>query len=350
MTMQHERTGPKLLSLIVPVFNEEEALPAFLDAIGPSIRDVRRLLGPEGGVEIIFVDDGSRDGSAGIIRSMPRSDFAIQLVRLSRNFGKESALAAGLRHARGDAVVPMDVDLQDPPQLLPRMVQVWLGGRLVVNARRSSRWSDSLLKRTTSEIFYSVFNHLSDYTIEPNVGDFRLLDRRVVDIINSLTERVRFNKAIFSWVGFDPYTITYDRPARSAGSSKWNYWKLWNFALDGLTGSTTLPLRLWTYVGSFLVVLMMLFASFIVLRALVWGVDVPGYASLMVVMLLVGAVNLVAIGILGEYLGRISIEVRGRPSYLVSEHITLGEGRPTNPVPGAPPNPREGIEARNSDS
>jgi len=343
---QNQQTNAKMVSLVVPVFNEEEALPAFLDAIRPGIHGVKQLLGPEGRVEIVFVDDGSHDGTASMIRQSKSPDFDVILVRLSRNFGKENAVSAGLKHARGQAVVPMDVDLQDPPELLPEMVRVWLQGRLVVNAKRSHRGSDSLIKRATSEWFYSIFNSMSDHAIEPNVGDFRLLDRKVVDIINSLTERVRFNKSIFSWVGFDPYTITYQRPARSAGSTKWNYWKLWNFALDGLTGSTTLPLRMWTYVGSFLVLLMVLFAGFIILRALIWGIDVPGYASLMVVMLLVGAVNLVAIGVLGEYLGRISIEVRGRPSYLVSEHIMVGEVDPVQEIAsteldtstGRPPN------------
>ena len=323
---QHQKTNPKMISLIVPVFNEEEALPAFLAAIFPSVLEVKQILGASGRVEIVFVDDGSRDDTAQIIRQSKSTEFDIVLLRLSRNFGKESAITAGLKHARGDAVVPMDVDLQDPPELLPSMVRIWLQGRLIVNARRSQRNSDSFIKRATSGWFYSIFNQMSDYAIEPNVGDFRLLDRKVVDIINSLTERVRFNKAIFSWVGFDPYTISYERPARSAGTTKWNYWKLWNFSLDGLTGSTTLPLRMWTYVGSFLVILMILYASFIVLRAMFWGIDVPGYASLMVVVLLVGAVNLVAVGILGEYLGRISIEVRGRPSYLVSEHAIIGDG------------------------
>lgn len=327
--VKSQQMNTKLISLVVPVFNEEEALPVFLEAIRPSILEVRKLLGADGRVEIVFVDDGSHDGTASIIRQSKSPDYDIMLVRLSRNFGKENAVAAGLKHARGQAVVPMDVDLQDPPDLLPSMVRVWLQGRLVVNAKRSHRNSDSFIKRATSDWFYSIFNRMSDHAIEPNVGDFRLLDRKVVDIINSLTERVRFNKSIFSWVGFDPYTISYQRPARSAGSTKWNYWKLWNFALDGLTGSTTLPLRMWTYVGSFLVLLMVLFAGFIILRALIWGVDVPGYASLMVVMLLVGAVNLVAIGILGEYLGRISIEVRGRPGYLVSEHVLVGEAEST---------------------
>lgn len=326
--VQSQHTDAKMVSLVVPVFNEEEALPSFLKAIRPCILEARQLLGPGGRVEIVFVDDGSQDGTVSIIRESKSPDYDINLVRLSRNFGKENAVAAGLKHARGQAVVPMDVDLQDPPELLPDMVRIWLQGRLIVNAKRSHRGSDSLIKRATSEWFYSVFNRMSDHAIEPNVGDFRLLDRKVVEIINSLTERVRFNKSIFSWVGFDPYTISYERPARSAGSTKWNYWKLWNFALDGLTGSTTLPLRIWTYVGSILVLLMVFFASFIILRALIWGIDVPGYASLMVVMLLVGAVNLVAIGIFGEYLGRVLIEVRGRPSYLVSEHVMIGEGDP----------------------
>lgn len=334
--VQSQKISPKMVSLVVPVFNEEEALPVFLEAITPYIRKVRHLLGDGGKVEVVFVDDGSHDRSVAVIQKAKSSEFDIVLVRLSRNFGKENAVAAGLKHARGQAVVPMDVDLQDPPELLPKMVEIWLQGRLVVNARRSQRKSDNLVKRVTSTWFYTIFNRVSDHPIEPNVGDFRLLDRKVVDIINGLTERVRFNKSIFSWVGFDPYTISYERPARSAGSTKWNYWKLWNFALDGLTGSTTLPLRMWTYVGSILVLLMIMYASFVILRVLLWGVDVPGYASLMAVILMVGAINLVAVGILGEYLGRIAIEVRGRPSYLVAEHVIVGdEGSVQDSAPSA---------------
>lgn len=341
-----QKASPKMVSLVVPVFNEEEALPHFLESISPYVRAVKKLLGTGGKVEIVFVDDGSRDRSAALVRQSKSADFDTVLVCLSRNFGKENAVAAGLKHARGDAVVPMDVDLQDPPDLLPKMVEIWLQGRLVVNAKRSRRDADNFIKRATSNWFYSVFNRMSDHAIEPNVGDFRLLDRKVVDIINGLTERVRFNKSIFSWVGFDPYTISYERPARSAGSTKWNYWKLWNFALDGLTGSTTLPLRMWTYVGSIIVVFMFLYAGFIVLRALIWGVDVPGYASLMAVILSIGAINLVAVGILGEYLGRIAIEVRGRPSYLVSEHVVIDVDQAAEP-PGRieSDNPREGPSA-----
>lgn len=323
--VQDRNKSKKLVSLVVPIFNEEEALPRFVEEIAPHVREVKRALGAGGNVEVVFVDDGSRDRSVAIIREIKSRDFQTVLVRLSRNFGKENAVAAGLKHARGQAVVPMDVDLQDPPSLLPRMVEVWLQGRLVVNARRSRRSADNFIKRATSRWFYRVFNSVSDHAIEPDVGDFRLLDRKVVDIVNGLTEKVRFNKSIFSWIGFDPYTISYERPARSAGSTKWSYWKLWNFALDGLTGSTTLPLRMWTYVGSFVVLAMILYATFIVLRTAVWGVDVPGYASLMAVILSVGAINLVAVGVLGEYVGRIAIEVRGRPSYIVSEHVSLAE-------------------------
>jgi len=215
----------------------------------------------------------------------------------------------------------MDVDLQDPPEVIEKMVAAWLQGAKVVNAKRASRDEDSFLKRTTSALFYRLVNRLSDYPIEPNVGDFRLLDRQVVDILNQMPERVRFMKGIFAWVGFRPVTVEYDRTERADGTSKWSYWKLWNFALDGITGSTTLPIRTWSYVGFFVTVIAVIFAVFLILRTLIFGVDVPGYASLMVVTLFIGAVNLVALGMMGEYIGRLTVETKQRPIYVVDEVI-----------------------------
>lgn len=318
-----------LLSIVVPVLNEEEVVEVFLSAIDARSAAIRAALGPGGRIEVLFIDDGSRDRTVEIVSRIAAERQDVGLVSLSRNFGKDAALAAGLANARGDAVVPMDVDLQDPPEIIPEMIAAWLAGAKVVNARRRSRAKDSWLKRRTAGSFYRLYNRLADYPIHDDVGDFRLLDRSVVEVLNAMPERIRFMKGLFSWVGFAQGTVEYDRPNRTVGTSKWVYWRLWNFALDGITGSTTLPLRIWTYMGLGAVSFAAIYAAIIIARTLIYGVDVPGYASLMVVMLVFGALNMISVGLLGEYVGRIAIEVRQRPLYLV-------EGRA-----GEPASPRE---------
>jgi len=300
------------------VFNEEQAVPTFLERIGVIAQD---LAGRIARLEVVFVDDGSTDATVARILEHPANGFDIRLVRLSRNFCKDNALSAGLAHARGDAVIPIDVDLQDPPELIPKMVDKWRAGAKVVNARRVSRAQDSAFKRKTSGWFYRVFNRLSDYTVDPDVGDFRLLDRKAVDILNGMPERVRFMKGLFAWIGFQPAIVEYERPSRAAGSTKWNVWRLWNFALDGITGTSTLPLRLWSYFGAVIATAAILYAIFLLARTAIYGVDVPGYASLMVVVLFLGACNLIALGVFGEYMGRLTIEARQRPIYVVDEVI-----------------------------
>jgi polyisoprenyl-phosphate glycosyltransferase len=329
-----ERKGPPasgaLLSLVVPVFNEEEVVELFVmtvDGHRPAILDA---LGPGGRIELIFVDDGSRDRTAEIIARLAERRPDIVLVKLSRNFGKDVALTAGLAHATGDAVIPLDVDLQDPPEVIPGMIAAWRKGAKVVNARRRDRRVDSWFKRATANAFYRAYNGIASYPIQENVGDFRLLDRDVVTALNALPERVRFMKGLLSWVGFSQATVEYDRRARAAGHTKWRYWRLWNFALDGLTGSTTLPLRIWTYVGMLMACGAVLYAGFIMARVMIQGIDVPGYASLLVVTLLFGAINMISLGLLGEYVGRISIEVRQRPLYFVED--VVGRRRRTPPA------------------
>jgi len=314
-------TDGLVLSIVVPVFNEEETIALFLQALDTQTNAIRNALGSGGQVEILFVDDGSRDRTVEIIESLVAQRPDIGLICLSRNFGKDAALAAGLAHARGDAIIPMDVDLQDPPDIVPDMVSAWMRGAKVVNARRKRRGSDTWLKRWSATAFYGLYNRMADYPIQDNVGDFRLLDRSVVDVLNGMPERIRFMKGLFSWVGFTQATVEYDRPKRTAGTSKWVYWRLWNFALDGITGSTTMPLRIWTYVGLVVVFLAQLYAAIIIGRTLIFGVDAPGYASIMVVILVFGAFNMISVGLLGEYVGRIAVEVRQRPLYLV-EHLT----------------------------
>lgn len=318
----HTAPPRRRVSLLVPVYNEEDAIDLFLARIGPALEEALLYLAPNGDHEIVFVDDGSTDGTAARIAAQAARRPEVKLVRLSRNFGKDAALAAGLRYVRGDAVIPIDVDLQDPPEAIPRMVAAWLKGAEVVNAVRRSRRSDGWLKRCSAGAFYRVYNSIAVDPIPGNVGDFRLLDRKVVDVLNDLTERNRFMKGMFSWVGFEQAAVDYEREPRSAGTSKWRYWKLWNFALDGLTASTTAPLRIWTYVGLAVAAGAMGYAAVIVARTLIHGIDVPGYASLMTLILVLGALNLISIGILGEYIGRIAVEVRRRPLYIVRD--TLG--------------------------
>lgn len=313
----------RLVSLVVPVYDEQDAIPPFLDRIA----QVFATLGPGYRYEVIFVNDGSRDATEFVIRSRMQTDNHVSLVNLSRNFGKEAALSAGLDHAEGDACIPIDVDLQDPPELIPEMLEHWDRGAKVVNARRASRGSDTWIKRSSAAGFYRVFNVLADQSIPANVGDFRLLDRQVVEVLRGMGERVRFNKALFNWVGFETAEVTFERPERRTGNSAWSYWRLWNFALDGIFSSSTTPLRVWTYVGGTLAVLSMLYAFVIFLRTMIVGIDVPGYASTLILILLFGGLNLFAIGILGEYIARIYSEVRERPLYVLrSVHKAGGQG------------------------
>jgi glycosyltransferase involved in cell wall biosynthesis len=286
------------------------------------------LIGPGASFEIVFVDDGSTDCTLAAIAAARRADPRIKAIVLSRNFGKDSALAAGLRHATGDAVVPIDVDLQDPPELIPEMVRKWLAGAKVVTAVRADRSSDTALKRFTAKWFYSLYNRMSDRAIEENVGDFRLLDRQVVDVVNDLPERARFMKGLFSWVGFETASVPYVRNQRAEGQSKWTYWRLWNFALDGITASTTAPLRVWTYCGMAIGAAAFLYGFFIIGRTMILGRDMPGYASLITAILFFGGLNLVALGILGEYIGRIFNEVKARPLYIV--RTTMGMEQPAS--------------------
>ena len=316
-TPEARKAEPAKLSLVVPMYNEEEGLDGFFERVEPIAASIVDPLGAS--YEIVCVDDGSRDETVrGLLRHRARNP-AIKIVRLSRNFGKEIALSAGLDHARGAAIVPMDADLQDPPEVLPKLFAKWLEGYDVVYAIRESRDSDTLSKRLTAGWFYRVYNWLADIRIPYNTGDYRLIDRRVAEALGSLRERNRFMKGLFSWVGFRQTGVPYEREARAFGSSKWRYWKLWNFALDGITASSTLPLRIWSYLGLLVSLLAFGFAAFLIVRTLVVGVDVPGYASLMVVVLMLGGLNLIGLGVIGEYLGRAYIEVKQRPLYLVSE-------------------------------
>lgn len=314
--MKRQVNSP-LLSLVVPVLNEEEVIPLFLERVGKVLGDLGMAH------EIVFVDDGSTDGTAKVIASAAKKDKAVKLVRLSRNFGKEAALCAGLAHAKGDAVVPMDVDLQDPPELLVKMVAKWKQGAKVVCAIRDDRTSDGWLKRFTSGWFYRVFNWVSGVPLVENAGDYRLLDRQVVQALLALPERTRFLKGLYGWVGFETAEVRFVRPARAAGSTRWNYWKLWNYGLEGLFSFSTLPLRIWTYLGLALASFGFALAAWHVVRVMLWGIGVPGYASLLVAVLVLGGVQLIGLGLVGEYIARIFAEVKQRPLYIVREKIGL---------------------------
>src|SRR5262245_13059060 len=309
------------LSLIVPVLNESESVGPFLDRVGPIVDELMRSHGPAIGHEIVFVDDGSTDDTVARLVAL-RADFpTIRIVRLSRNFGKDTALSAGLEHSSGAAVVPIDVDLQDPPEAITELYAKWLEGNDIVYATRVDRGSDSAAKRVTAGLFYRIYNKIADTKIPDNAGDFRLLDRKVVDALCQLPERNRFMKGLYAWVGFRQTSIEIVRAPRVAGTSKWRYWRLWNFALDGITAFSTMPLRIWSYIGASIAAVAFAYALYLILRTILLGADVPGYASLMVAVLFMGGVNLMSLGILGEYLGRAYTEVKRRPLYLVLERI-----------------------------
>ena len=324
------------ISIIVPVLNEEQSVPIFVDRVLPMLDTLCRDQLSGGTFEIIFIDDGSTDGTAGRILQAARSREEIKLVRLSRNFGKEAALAAGLHYASGGAVIPMDVDLQDPPEVVPRMVAEWLRGAEVVNAMRRRRDSDTALKRWTARTFYRLYNTIADLPIKSDVGDFRLLDRAVVDTLNRLSEGSRFTKALYSWVGYRNVDIEYDRAERSSGDTKWRFGKLFRFAVDGFIASTTIPLRVWSYVGLFIGLAAFVYAGIVIFGTLAFGNDVPGYSSLMVVILLLGGLNLLSLGVMGEYIGRMAQEVRNRPLFVVRDTHGLAPGERSPESRGTP--------------
>lgn len=300
------------VSLVVPVYNEERAIRLFLAEVSRIFKKISYT-----SLELVFVNDGSQDGTLNELLACQSEGANLRVVNLSRNFGKEAALSAGLMVTTGDVVVPIDVDLQDPPELILQMIDQWRVGFDVVLGRRTNRDSDSLAKRLSAKLFYLVHNAISDLKIPENVGDFRLMDRSVVDAINGLTESKRFMKGLFSWVGFSSTSVDYVRATRSAGSSKFGGWRLWNLALDGITSYGTMPLRMWTYLGAAVAAVSFISAGMIFFKVLLYGVDVPGYASVFVAVTFLGGLQLIGIGVLGEYLGRTYVETKNRPIYVV---------------------------------
>lgn len=308
-----------IISLVVPVFNEEDAAPIFHQAIKTN----QELAAYD--MEIIFVNDGSTDDTAQVVKKILQDEHNIKLINFSRNFGKEPALFAGLQHAQGDVVIPIDVDLQDPIEVIPRLIEKYLDGAEVVLAKRVDRVSDSWMKRRTAEAFYWVHNKISKPKIESNVGDFRLMSRKVVDEIIKLEETQLFMKGILSWVGFKTEIVEYTREKRVIGDTKFNAWKLWNLAVEGITSFSTVPLKIWTYIGLVISLCSFLYAIAIIIDKLLFGNNVSGYSSIMVSLLFLGGVQLIGIGVLGEYVGRIYMESKKRPRYIVSEVLQSRE-------------------------
>ena len=299
------------ISLVVPVYNEEEAIPVFYKAVS-SFEPFKTYE-----MEIVFVNDGSKDRTESLIYNLAEKDHRIVPLSFMRNFGKEAALMAGLTYATGDAVIPIDVDLQDPIEVIPKLVTEWQNGADVVLAKRVDRSSDSFLKRKTAEWFYRFNNRVSDLKIEENVGDFRLLDRSIVDEIKRLPERNLFMKGILSWVGGTVAIVPYKRAERVAGKTKFNGWKLWNLALEGITNFSTSLLHIWFYIGMFIASVALLYGAFMVISKLLFGNPVPGYPSLIVSILFIGGIQLIGMGLMGEYIGRIYIETKRRPRYVL---------------------------------
>jgi polyisoprenyl-phosphate glycosyltransferase len=305
-------TPRRLVSIVAPFYREGEGVDHFYRAIAPVLDATDHVR-----FEVLCVDDGSSDDTLARLTALVDRDPRFRVMELSRNFGKEAALTAGIDAARGDAVIPIDGDLQDPPELIPVLIEEWRKGAEVVLARRADRRSDSYLKRTSAGLFYRFHNRVSPLRIPENVGDFRLMDRVVVDALKQLPERQRFMKGLFAWVGFRTVVVDYTRQPRAVGGSRLSGWKLWNFAIEGITSFSTAPLRVWTYVGLAGAVLALAYAAFIILRTLIHGADLPGYASLLVAILFFGSLQLVILGVFGEYLGRIYMETKQRPTYLV---------------------------------
>lgn len=305
---------PLAISLIVPVMNEAEALIPFMERVNAVFG-----LNDHINLELVFVNDGSTDETLEKLLHLQGSDIRIRIVNLSRNFGKESALTAGLNVAKGQIVVPIDVDLQDPLELILDMIQLWREGFDVVLARRINRDSDSFAKRISANGFYWIHNKISNTRIPENVGDFRLMDRCVVDVINRLPESRRFMKGLFAWVGFKTTAIDYIRPSRRFGHTKFNGWRLWNLALEGFTSFAPDLLKLWTYFGLFVSLLAFVFGLYVLIKVLIYGIELPGYASIIISVMFLSGIQLIGIGILGEYLGRAYIESKRRPAYIISQ-------------------------------
>lgn len=310
----NSQTKP-LISIVVPVYNEQEVLPEFHQRL----KSVTTELPYD--IEIIYINDGSQDATYSILEDLHANDKHVSIVDLSRNFGKEIAMTAGLHKSCGDAVIVIDSDLQDPPELIPQFIDEWQNGYDMVYAKRSRRSGESLIKKITAFLFYRIMQRMGNVKLPEDTGDFRLLSRRAVDALNTLTEHHRFMKGLFAWIGYKQKAVMYQRDPRQAGQTKWNYWRLWNFALEGLTSFTIAPLKLAMYIGLITALSAFCYGAYFLISTLLYGNPVPGYPSLIVIILFLGGVQLMFIGILGEYIGRIFTETKRRPLYFVNQFL-----------------------------
>jgi glycosyltransferase involved in cell wall biosynthesis len=305
--------------IIVPAFNEATGIEEFH-------RRLSIVMNTVGSWQVLFVNDGSTDDTLAILRHLREIDPHVTLINLSRNFGKEIAMTAGLDHADADAIIVIDADLQDPPEVIPALVAAWRDGYDVVYAQRSARQGETWLKKTTANLFYRMMQDLGDVRLPRNTGDFRLMSRRVVEALRSVRENHRFMKGLFAWVGYPSKAILYERSPRHAGYTKWNYWKLWNFAIEGITSFTVMPLKVASYLGVAVSLGAAIFIVQLVVRTILFGNEVAGYPSLMAVVLFLGGVQLLTLGVIGEYLGRIFNETKRRPLYLIESFLPPEQG------------------------
>jgi glycosyltransferase involved in cell wall biosynthesis len=304
-----------LISVIVPAYNEEESVIEFQKRLSAVFEKLAYEL------EVIYVNDGSQDRTFDTLYDMHSRDWRIKIIDLSRNFGKEIAMTAGLDLAKGDAVIIIDVDLQDPPELIPELLKEWRSGYDVVYAKRTQREGETVLKKTSAHVFYRIIQKVSRVRIPEDTGDFRLLSKRAVESLRLLREQHRFMKGLFAWIGYPQIAVPYQRQPRHAGNTKWNYWKLWNFALDGITSFTNVPLKISTYIGVLTALVGFCYSIFIVTKAIFWGDPVRGFPSIIMIVTLLGGVQLIFLGIIGEYLGRMFDETKRRPLYLIKNIV-----------------------------
>lgn len=307
----------KLITILIPAYNEEEVLETLLERLLLVTTQIANYK-----FEFLFVNDGSRDRTLDMLKDMAKLHPQIAYINLSRNFGKEVAMLAGIDHVNGDAVIIIDADLQDPPEMIPEMISYWEQGYDDVFAKRNSRAGETWFKKWSSNSYYNILDKVSNIPIQNNTGDFRLLDRKCIEALKKIRESQRYTKGMFSWIGFNKKEILFDRDPRAAGTTKWNYPKLVNLAIDGITSSTVLPLRISSFLGTLVSIFALLYMLFLFFRTLIFNDSIPGYPSMMSVILFLGGVQLISLGIIGEYLGKIFIETKGRPVYLIQEYYS----------------------------
>lgn len=310
-----EELNKKLVTILVPAYNEQAVLELLYERLKAIMNEQNKY-----NFEVLFVNDGSKDNTLNIMKNLRENDNRVCYLNLSRNYGKETAMIAGLDYTKGDCVVIIDADLQDPPELIPEMLKYWEEGYDDVYAKRRSRKGESFLKKFTSKMYYKTLQNFTNIDIQKDTGDFRLLDRRCIEALKTLRESQRYTKGLFSWIGYNKKEILYDRDPRAAGKTKWNYGKLIDLSIDGLTSFTTAPLRWAAYIGLAFSITGFIYMLIIIFKALIYGIDVPGYSSTMVVILFLGGFQLLFLGIIGEYLGRAFYETKGRPLYFIDQY------------------------------